>query len=116
MKVVAVVQARMGATRLPGKVLLPLDCNHVLTHVVRRVTEATSIDDVVIATSTELADDAIEQFGREYAVFIHRGSETNVQQRMFDAATAHDAEIVVRITADCPLIDPATIDTVVSRI
>lgn len=116
MKVVAVVQARMGATRLPGKVLLPLDCNHVLTHVVRRVTEASSIDAVVIATSTELADDAVEQFGREHDVSVHRGSETNVQQRMFDAATAHDAEIVVRITADCPLIDPATIDTVVSRI
>jgi spore coat polysaccharide biosynthesis protein SpsF len=78
MKVVAVVQARMGATRLPGKVLLPLDCNHVLTHVVRRVTEANSIDDVVIATSTELADDAIKQFGAEQDVPIHRGSETNV--------------------------------------
>jgi spore coat polysaccharide biosynthesis protein SpsF len=78
MKIVVVVQARTGATRLPGKVLLPLDCHHVLTHVVRRVSEARSIDAVVIATLTGLADDTIKQFGREYDVSIHRGSETNV--------------------------------------
>ena len=113
---VGVIQARMGSSRLPGKVLLPLDCDHVLTHIVRRIRDAASIDAVVIATSTKTADDAIEQFGIEQDVSIHRGSETNVQQRMFDAATAHDAEIVVRITADCPLIDPSTIDAVVSRV
>jgi spore coat polysaccharide biosynthesis protein SpsF len=79
------------------------------------VREATSIDAVVIATSIKTADDAIEQFGIEHDVSIHRGSENNVQQRLFDAATAHDADILVRITADCPLIDPSTIDAVVSR-
>lgn len=114
--VTAIIQARMGSSRLPGKVLLGLDCEHVLTHVVRRVCAAETIDTVVIATSTETADDAIEQFGNEYGVPVHRGSETNVQQRMFDAATAHDADIVVRITADCPLVEPDTIDTVVSRV
>lgn len=113
---VAIIQARMGSTRLPGKVLLPLDCDHVLTHDVRRVCAAESIDDVVIATSTENADDAIEQFGTDHEVPVHRGSETNVQQRMFDAATEHDADVVVRITGDCPLIDPETIDEVVSHV
>jgi spore coat polysaccharide biosynthesis protein SpsF len=114
--VTAIIQARMGSSRLPGKVLLGLDCEHVLTHVVRRVRAAETIDTVVIATSTETADDAIEQFGNEYGVPVHRGSETHVQQRMFDAATVHGADTVVRITGDCPLIDPGTIDTVVPRV
>ncbi len=112
---VAIIQARMGSSRLPGKVLLSLDCKHVLAHDVRRVSAAETIDTVVIATSTETADDIIEQFGTEYDIPIYRGSEANVQQRMFDAATAHDADTVVRITADCPLIDPETIDAVVSQ-
>jgi spore coat polysaccharide biosynthesis protein SpsF len=116
MKVVAVIQARMGSSRLPGKVLLPLDCEHVLLHDVCRVRAAKSIDTVVIATSTETSDDVIEQFGADYDIPVYRGSEANVQQRMFDAATAYDADTVVRITADCPLIDPNTIDTIVSRL
>jgi spore coat polysaccharide biosynthesis protein SpsF len=115
-RIVATIQARMGSSRLPGKVLLPLNCDHVLTHSVRRLRQADAVDTVVIATSSEPADDAIEQLGADNSVPVHRGSETNVQQRMFDAATAHDAEIVVRITADCPLIDPETINTVVSRV
>jgi spore coat polysaccharide biosynthesis protein SpsF len=115
-RTIAIIQARMGSSRLPGKVLLPLNCEHVLTHDVRRVRAAETIDKVVIATSTETADDAIKQFGSEHDVPIFRGSETNVQQRMFDTATVHDADIVVRITADCPLIDPDTINTVVSQI
>lgn len=106
----------MGSTRLPGKVLLGLDCEHVLTHVVRRVLAGETIDTVVVATSTEMADDVIKQFGDEYGVPVHRGSETNVQKRMFKAATERNADIVVRITADCPLIDPEIIDTVVSRV
>lgn len=113
---VAIIQARMGSSRLPGKVLLPLDAEHVLTHDIRRVRNAQSLDNVVIATSTGIADDAIEQFGVEHDVPVYRGSEANVQQRLFDAATEFNVETVVRITADCPLIDPKTIDTVVSRL
>jgi len=113
---VAVIQARMGSTRLPGKVLLPLDCDHVLSHDIRRVNAAESVDTVVVATSTETADDAIEQFGSIRSIDTHRGSEENVQQRLYEAASAHSADTIVRITADCPLIDPETIDTVVSRV
>lgn len=113
---VAVIQARMGSSRLPGKILLPLNCEHVLTHDVRRVSTAERIDKIVIATSTETADDAVEQFGAEHDVPVYRGSEVNVQQRMFDAATECGADIIVRVTADCPLIDPDTIDTVVSHV
>ncbi|MDL0131503.1 glycosyltransferase family protein [Halobacterium salinarum] len=113
---VAVIQARMGSTRLPGKVLLPLDCDHVLSHDIRRVSAAETVDSVVVATSTETADDAIEQFGSIRGIDTHRGSEKNVQQRLYEVASAHDADTILRITADCPLIDPKTIDTVVSRV
>lgn len=113
---VAIIQARMGSSRLPGKVLLPLACEHVLTHDVCRVGAAETIDTVVIATSTTTADDVIEQFGVEQGVPVYRGSESNVQQRLLDAAIEYNAETVVRITADCPLIDPDTIDTVVMQV
>jgi len=113
---VAILQARMGSTRLPGKVLLPLDCKHVLAHDVRRVRAADLVDTVVVATSTETADDAIEQFGSIRGIDTHRGSEENVQQRLYEAASAHDADTIVRITADCPLIDPKTVDTVISKV
>lgn len=112
---VAILQARMGSSRLPGKILLPLDCDHVLSHDVRRVSAAETVDTVVVATSTETADDAIEQFGSIRDIDTHRGSEENVQQRLFEAASTHDADTIVRITADCPLIDPKTIDSVVSK-
>lgn len=115
-RAVAIIQARMGSERLPGKVLLPLDCEHVLSHVACRTGAAETIDEVVIATSTKIGDDAIEQFGAEHAFPVYRGSEADVQRRLFDAATEYDADTVVRITADCPLIDPDTIDTIVSKV
>jgi spore coat polysaccharide biosynthesis protein SpsF len=77
---------------------------------------AEAVDKVVIATSTETADDVIEQFGSIRDIETYRGSETNVQQRLYEAVSIHDADTIVRITADCPLIDPETIDTVVSKV
>lgn len=113
---VAVIQARMGSSRLPGKVLLPLDREHVLTHVVRRVDRADAVDETVVATSTEQSDDIVEWFGREHDVPVHRGSESDVSERMYEAARKHDADNVVRVTGDCPLIHPDTIDAVVSAL
>jgi len=115
-RTVAVVQARMGSTRLPGKVLLPLDNSHVLSHIVQRISFTSEIDQVVVATSTETSDNIILNLGERVGVDVHRGSEANVQQRMYDAAVASDADYVVRITADCPLVDPSTIDAVASRV
>ncbi|WP_251342949.1 cytidylyltransferase domain-containing protein [Haloplanus halophilus] len=112
-KVVATIQARMGSTRLPGKVMLPLAGDHVLTHDVRRVETARTIDEVVVATSTAGADDIVARYAARSGATVTRGSETNVLDRLFKAATATDADIVVRITADCPLLDPETVDTVV---
>lgn len=113
MNAVAIVQARMGSTRLPGKVMLPLDAAHVLTHTVGRSRRADVLDDVVVATSTEPQDEIIERFGERTGVTVYRGSESDVLDRMYRCAADVGAGTIVRITADCPLVHPGTIDAVV---
>lgn len=111
-----IIQARMGSTRLPGKVMLPLDDRFELEHVVERVTQATEIDTVVVATSAKTADDIIEWCATEAGVTIFRGDEQDVLDRLYRAAELVDADEIVRLTADCPLLDPAVVDeTVASR-
>lgn len=112
--IVAIIQARMTSTRLPAKVLADIVGHPMLWHVVNRVRLARSIDQVVVATSIEPADDAIAQFCRDHRIEYFRGSEVDVLDRFYQAAKSCDARIVVRITADCPLIDPHVIDTVVN--
>jgi Spore coat polysaccharide biosynthesis protein F, CMP-KDO synthetase homolog len=96
--------------------MLPLDGSHVLTHDIRRVQEADTIDEVVAATSTKTADDIIARYANRAGVTVFRGSENDVLDRMFSAATETNAEIVVRITGDCPLIDWDVIDAVVNHL
>ena len=113
---VAIIQARMGSTRLPGKVMLPIADDHVLTHDVRRVSVADHVDNVVVATSKQTADDIVTRYAARAGADVHRGSESDVLGRMYDAARNADADVVVRVTGDCPLVDPDTIDEVVSRV
>jgi spore coat polysaccharide biosynthesis protein SpsF len=94
MKNIAVIQARMGSTRLPGKVMLPLDGVHVLTHVVNRIRSSSRVDDVIIATSDEKTDDVIAQYSNRGNVAVFRGSETDVLDRMFKTAEKRDADAV----------------------
>jgi spore coat polysaccharide biosynthesis protein SpsF len=112
--VVAVIQARMGSTRLPGKVLAPIAGQSMLALVCRRVRRATRIDRLVVATTDAPADEPIIDECERLAVDVFRGSETDVLRRYREAAQRHAADAVVRITADCPLIDPEVIDTVVA--
>jgi glutamate-1-semialdehyde aminotransferase/spore coat polysaccharide biosynthesis protein SpsF (cytidylyltransferase family)/predicted dehydrogenase len=112
---IAIVQARMGSSRLPGKSLADIDGKPMLWHVVERVKRATTVDRVVVATSTEPADDAVEEMCQAHGIVCHRGSEMDVLDRFYDAARAEKAGAIVRITADCPLIDPGIIDQVVRR-
>src|SRR5882757_8085426 len=113
--VVAIIQARMGSRRLPGKSLAEIEKRPMLWHVIDRVKRAKLIDRVVVATSTSASDDAIAIMCRENGVPCHRGSENDVLDRYYAAARAESAAQVVRITADCPLIDPEVIDLVVRR-
>lgn len=112
---VAIVQARMGSTRLPGKVLLPLAGRPMLAHVCERVQRAGKVQTVLVATSTAPADDAIEQFCRMGGWGCFRGDELDVLDRFHGAAQMAGAKVIVRITADCPLIDPGVIDRAVAE-
>lgn len=114
--VVAIVQARMRAARLPGKVLEDIAGEPMLMRVVERVRAAKTIGSVVVATSEAVADDAVASFCRTHGIACVRGSETDVLDRFYRAAEAHRAVVVVRITADCPLMDAAVIDKVVSAL
>ena len=105
MKTVAIVQARMGSTRLPGKVLLSLCGKSVLAHVVERVRVSRAIDEVIVATTDRQADDAIAALATELGTVPFRGSEEDVLSRYYLAAVERQAEIIVRVTADCPLFD-----------
>lgn len=113
MKVVAIVQARMGSTRLPGKVLEDIGGQPMLARVVRRAQRATLVDQVVVATTGNKADKAIVAECARLNVPAFRGDEEDVLDRTYQAAAAHGAEAVVRITSDCPLIEPEIVDRVV---
>ena len=106
MKVVAIVQARMGSTRLPGKVLMDLSGETMLARVVNRLRRAKLINEVLVATTDQRADDAIVSECRKISVQLARGDQNDVLDRYFRAAQLSKAEVVVRITSDCPLIDP----------
>lgn len=115
MKTIIIVQARMSSTRLPGKVLLPLDGAPMLTRLVERLCRVQQADGIVIATTTNPPDDAIARLCDFLALPCHRGSEQDVLSRYAEAAAIHGAESVVRVTSDCPLLDPALIDCVIER-
>jgi len=111
--IVAIIQARMGSTRLPGKVLADINGAPMLWHVVHRVQKARSIDQVVVATSTNSIDDPVADFCFNNNFKFFRGSEADVLDRFYQAAKRFKAKVVVRITADCPLIDSLVVDKIV---
>ncbi|WP_188203983.1 cytidylyltransferase domain-containing protein [Desemzia incerta] len=115
MKTVAIVQARMGSTRLPGKVLMRIEGQTVLKHVISRIRRSKEVDDIVIATTILPDDDKIVEEAKKLKVNYFRGSEEDVLARYYHAAKENQAEIVVRITSDCPLIDSKVIDEMIEK-
>lgn len=114
-KTVGIIQARMGSTRLPGKVLLPLGKKEVLSHVIIRLRESGVFDDIVVATTKMSLDDRVIQVAAENGASVFRGSETDVLGRFMGASKRFKAQDIVRITADCPLIDPDVVAAMVYR-
>lgn len=113
MRIGAIIQARMGSTRLPGKVMKILLDKTILEHVIVRVKQSKLIDEVIIATTTHDKDNVIENEALRCGAFVFRGSEDDVLSRYYLAAKEHNLDVVVRITSDCPLIDPIVLDEII---
>jgi len=111
--VVAIIQARMGSSRLPGKVLVPVAGKPLLWHILHRLRKCRTVDNVAVATSTDPGDDAIAQFCTEHGVTCIRGPLQDVLERYRLAAVETGAQTLLRVTGDAPLIDPGLIDYLV---
>jgi spore coat polysaccharide biosynthesis protein SpsF len=115
-KIIAIIQARMSSSRLPGKVLLDIGGQPMLARVVERTRRAKLLDSVVVATTVEASDDPIEQFCAERGYPCFRGSLNDVLDRYYQAARTFHADVIVRITADCPVMDPDVIDRTIQTL
>lgn len=115
MKVVAIVQARMGSTRLPNKVMKLIGGVPMIELLLSRLSRAKELDQIVVATSLDAKNEPLAAHVEKMGYLCVRGDENDVLQRYLDAAHASDADVVVRVTGDCPLIDPILVDEVVSQ-
>ena len=115
MKKVVIMQARTGSTRLPGKVMKNLFGKTILGHIITRIKISPLIDDVIIATTSSKEDEVIVEEAKKYNIQCFRGSEEDVLSRFYFASKSIDTNIIVRITADCPLIDPYVMETMLNK-
>lgn len=112
-RVVIILQARMGATRLPGKPLKTVFGRPLLSYQIERLRRVQLADEIIIATTTESQDDQIVQFCKDENIAYFRGSPLDVLNRYLQAAKSAKADVIVRVTGDCPLIDPEVTDNVI---
>ena len=110
MRVIASIEARMGSSRLPGKVLMDIGGRRSLDRLVERLRACRRLDGIVLATSTAPGDDVLDEWGRSAGLPVFRGSEDDVLQRVVDAQQSMGSDVVVEVTGDCPLLDPDVID------
>jgi spore coat polysaccharide biosynthesis protein SpsF len=113
-RVIASIEARMKSSRLPGKVLADIAGRPALSWLVQRLRRARSLDDVVLATTTDPADDVLADWAKRKGVAVYRGSENDVLARVVGAQSQMNSDIVVEVCGDCPLIDPDVIDMAVA--
>ena len=115
MKVVAIIQARFGSTRLPGKVLTDMAGQPMLGRVIDRILQAHSLHEIIVATSVRPENDAICDYVESLGIKAFQGSEEDVLDRYYRCANLYRADHIVRITGDCPLLDPVLLDNVVKQ-
>jgi spore coat polysaccharide biosynthesis protein SpsF len=115
MKTLVIIQARMGSSRLPGKVLKPLGKTLELDYVVSRCKQITGVSEVIVATSTLKQDDAIMEWCGKNGVSCFRGSERDVLNRYYECAKPYHPDYVIRVTADCPFVDYHLAEQVVAK-
>jgi len=115
-KTVAIIQARLASSRLPEKVIQEISGKPMLMRVVERVRKAQDVDQVIVATTTDISDDVIERLCQDNGYHCYRGDQYDVLDRYYQAAKFFQAELIVRITADCPVIDSVEIDRTVQAL
>lgn len=114
-KITAVIQARLGSTRLPGKTMMTIEGEPLLGHLVKRIKATNYVNDIIIATTVNKRDDAIVEFARSNNLKFYRGSEEDVLDRFYNACVEFSVDTIVRVTPDCPLLDPRVVDIVITR-
>jgi spore coat polysaccharide biosynthesis protein SpsF len=114
-KIVAIIQARTGSTRLPNKVLADIEGKPMLWHIINRLKSCKKLDDIILAIPAAKTDDILENFARKNQIKYFRGSEKNVLSRYYFTAKKFKADAIVRICSDCPLVDCAIVDKVVDE-
>ena len=113
-RTIAIIQARMSSTRLPGKVLREINGQPMLAHVIERAKRAKLVDEVVLATTTDPSDDPVAEFCATRGYKFTRGSLNDVLDRYYQSARQYQADVIVRLTADCPVLDPEIVDRTIS--
>ena len=114
-KIVAIIQVRMTSTRLPGKVLMDIEGKPMIWHVINRLKFSKELDDVILAISNKRESDILEKFAKNNSIKYFRESEEDVLLRYYKTAKKFKVDVIVRITSDCPLIDPKIIDMVIQK-
>ena len=110
MKIVATIEARMTSSRLPGKVMLNVLNKPILSYLVDRLKTISLIDEIVLATTSNKSDDILEEFANKNKINCFRGSENNVLERVINAGLEVNADLIVEVTGDCPILDPLIVD------
>lgn len=114
LRILAIIQARISSTRLPGKIILDIGGQPMLVRVAERTRRAKTISKVVIATTKDSSDDIVEELCAKHGYLFYRGSQYDVLDRYYQAARQFNADVIVRVTGDCPMIDPQIIDETVT--
>ncbi|WP_017752673.1 cytidylyltransferase domain-containing protein [Clostridium tyrobutyricum] len=114
MKIVCIVQARMGSERLPGKVIKPIFEKPMILYTLDRLSKSRYIDDIVLATSVENRENPLVDIVSSAGYNVFRGNESNVLKRYKDASDKHSGDIIIRVTGDCPFVDPVIVDNVIT--
>jgi len=115
MKVICIVQARMGSERLPGKVLKEINGKPMIYYILMRLKKSKYIDEIILATSIKEADAPLVEYVESLGVEVFRGSENNVLERYKLASDKYGGEVIVRVTGDCPIIDPIIVDNAITK-
>jgi spore coat polysaccharide biosynthesis protein SpsF len=113
MEVLVIIQARMGSKRLPGKIMRKIEGKSVLEHIITSLKFSTEMSKLIVATTSNSEDDVIEELAKKLNVLCFRGSRLDVLDRFYQCAKKYQGNLIVRITADCPLIEPTILDSAI---